>query len=218
LTIGSQAWLSTSCMTTALEFFISPECPFVYRTLQPRYFRLNPHLDLRHTGSRSQGERLPSGSLHLPESAVTRDFTATTFVVRNDVLFLLWHNKIETWLPPGGHIHAGELPEQAAVREVREESGLEVRLIKAGDGGQTWGPVKVLHQPVCILLEDIEPGHQHIDLIYFAVTVDEAPAEVNLREAREGRWVDKATLAQAQDIHEDIRLLGLRALAAAEGR
>ena len=154
----------------------------------------------------------------MSESTISRDFTATTFIVRDEQNFLLWHNKIETWLPPGGHIHAGELPEHAALREVREESGLVVRLIEPVDGGQVWGPVKVLHQPACILLEDIEPNHQHIDLIYFAVTVDRAPAKVNPREAREGRWVDASTLEEADDIHEDIRILGQRALAAAAGQ
>ncbi len=145
----------------------------------------------------------------------TRDFTATTFVVRNGELFLLWHNKLQTWFPPGGHIHVNELPHVAALREVKEESGLNVRLILPGDGGQTWGPVEVLHQPVCVLLEDIEPGHQHIDLIYFAICLDNEPACINLREAREGRWITAADLASAQDIHEDIQILGLRALAAA---
>ncbi len=150
------------------------------------------------------------------EPRPTRDFTATTFVVRGDLLFLLWHNKIEAWLPPGGHIHSGELPEEAALREVLEESGLRVRLIDPADGGNRWGPVCVLHQPVCILLEDIEPGiHQHIDLIYFAVTLNDEPAQVNPREAREGRWINAEDLFKAEDIHEDIRILGQRALDAA---
>ena len=32
-----------------------------------------------------------------------------------------------TWCPPGGHMEFGESNEQAAIREAREETGLEVR-------------------------------------------------------------------------------------------
>src|SRR5215216_1442717 len=93
---------------------------------------------------------------------LTRDFTATTFVVHEQRTLLLHHRKLRMWLPPGGHIDPHELPDQAALREVREESGLEVELLALGG---KLGKVRVLPQPHCILLENISPGHQHIDLI-----------------------------------------------------
>src|SRR5690348_3990094 len=92
---------------------------------------------------------------------ITRDFTATTFIVHAQRTLLLHHRKLGMWLPPGGHIDAHELPDQAALREVREESGLEVELLSQG---RLLGRVYVLPQPYCILLEKISPGHQHIDL------------------------------------------------------
>ena len=141
----------------------------------------------------------------------TRDFTATTFVVRGDHTLLLWHKKIQAWLPPGGHIDVDELPEEAALREVREETGLSVELM--GTAGKL-GSVDVLMRPECILLEDIAEGHQHIDLIYFATADDGDKESIDLREATGSRWCSWEDLGAAE-IAEDIRHLGRQAIAAA---
>ena len=138
---------------------------------------------------------------------LTRDFTATTFVVQEHCTLLLWHKKIKAWLPPGGHIEAGELPEEAALREVREETNLEVELIGCQ---QQWGTVRVLHTPVCILLEDICPDPQHIDLIYFARVLG-GEVRANPAEATGYRWCDSSTLC-GSEIAEDIRRLGQEAI------
>lgn len=141
---------------------------------------------------------------------ITRDFTATTFVVRAGRTLLLWHNKVGAWLPPGGHIHADELPETAAIREVLEETGLEVELLGQQE---SWGKVQVLRTPACVLLEDISPGHQHIDLIYFARAREGEP-RINTQESAALRWCTALEL-ESPEIAPDIRILGCRAIAAA---
>lgn len=138
---------------------------------------------------------------------ITRDFTATTFVVHQQRTLLLLHRKLNMWLPPGGHIDPHELPDQAALREVREESGLEVELLAQGG---LLGHVEVLPQPYCILLENISPGHQHIDLIYFARVCGGSLTYAE-REAHAARWFDWEELG-GQEIAEDIRELGRRAI------
>jgi ADP-ribose pyrophosphatase YjhB (NUDIX family) len=138
---------------------------------------------------------------------ITRDFTATTFVVRADRTLLLLHRKLGKWFPPGGHIDPHELPDQAAIREVREESGLEVELLEQG---RQLGPVRVLPQPFCILLENISADHQHIDLIYFARVRGGSLAHAE-REAHAARWFTWEELA-APEIAEDIRVLGRLAI------
>lgn len=150
-----------------------------------------------------------SNSARLGEQATitTRDFAATTFVVHNQRTLLLHHRKLGMWLPPGGHIDPHELLDQAALREVREESGLEVELLNQG---RTLGHVKMLPQPYCILLEDISPGHQHIDLIYFAQVCGGALMHAE-REAHAARWFTWEEL-DAPEIAEDIRELGRRAI------
>jgi 8-oxo-dGTP pyrophosphatase MutT (NUDIX family) len=97
------------------------------------------------------------------------------------------------------------------VREVQEETGLEVELL--GAQGR-WGQVQVLRTPFCILLEDIEPGHQHIDLIYFA-RVKGGDIRLDPREASSYRWYSAEEL-DSPEIAQDIRILGRQAIAAVE--
>jgi len=56
-------------------------------------------------------------------------FVATAYVVRGGKTLLLKHKKLGMWLPPGGHIDEGETPDEAALREVREETGLEADFV-----------------------------------------------------------------------------------------
>lgn len=95
-----------------------------------------------------------------------RHFTVAVFVVGDGKVLLHWHRKLGMWLPPGGHIERDELPDEAAVREVFEETGLKVEL--TGERREDVKDPVQLHRPAGVQLENIGPGHQHIDLIYFA--------------------------------------------------
>jgi len=103
-----------------------------------------------------------------------RHFTVAVFVVREGKVLLHRHRKLEMWLPPGGHIGKDELPDEAAVREVWEETGVAVELVGERREDVT-DPVQ-LHRPAGVQLENIGPAHQHIDLIYFAKPA--GPAEI----------------------------------------
>src|SRR4051794_16835896 len=103
-------------------------------------------------------------------SSPSRDFTVAVFVVLDERVLLHFHRKLNRWLPPGGHIEANELPDEAAVREVFEETGVIAALCPEGglDLSAPQLPLQ-LCRPAGIQLEDIAPDHQHIDLIYFAI-------------------------------------------------
>ena len=57
------------------------------------------------------------------------DFTVAIFVVQQSRVLVIHHKKLNKWLPLGGHIELDEDPEQAALRETKEESGIDVDLI-----------------------------------------------------------------------------------------
>jgi 8-oxo-dGTP pyrophosphatase MutT (NUDIX family) len=60
---------------------------------------------------------------------IGRHFTVAVFVVWEGKVLLHLHRELGIWLPPGGHIERNELPDDAAVREVLEETGVKAELV-----------------------------------------------------------------------------------------
>jgi 8-oxo-dGTP pyrophosphatase MutT (NUDIX family) len=95
------------------------------------------------------------------------DFTVAIFVVQTKKVLLIHHRKLNKWLPVGGHIELDEDPEQAALREAREESGFEVELL--GERPPTTGDgTRALIAPRFLDIHRITDAHEHIGLIYWA--------------------------------------------------
>lgn len=95
------------------------------------------------------------------------DFTVAIFVVEQDRVLLIHHRKLDRWLPLGGHVELDEEPEQAARREAKEESGLDVELL--GERPPTTEPgTRALIAPRFLDIHRITATHEHIGMIYFA--------------------------------------------------
>ena len=95
------------------------------------------------------------------------DFTVAIFVVQDAKVLVIHHRKLGKWLPLGGHIELDEDPEMAALREAREESGLEVELI--GERPPTTEPgTRALIAPRFLDIHRINETHEHIGMIYWA--------------------------------------------------
>lgn len=95
------------------------------------------------------------------------DFTVAIFIVHDRRILLVHHRKLDKWLPLGGHIELDEDPEQAALREAKEESGLDVELL--GERPPTTEPgTRALIAPRFLDIHRINPTHEHIGMIYWA--------------------------------------------------
>lgn len=139
----------------------------------------------------------------------TRHFTATVYVVNDGATALHEHDRLGMWLPPGGHLDRDELPHEAAIREVREELGLEVTLRRNVDDIES-DQARSLPQPAHMLLEDINRhqgtvGHQHIDFVFYgrvdSRAIDPAPGEAP---ATAWEWVDSEELTAADRFAPDV--------------
>jgi 8-oxo-dGTP pyrophosphatase MutT (NUDIX family) len=150
----------------------------------------------------------------------TRHFVATVYVVHDGATLLHEHDSLGMWLPPGGHLDRDELPHEAARREVREETGLEVDLLTP-TGSITSETVRSIPRPQHFLLEDINVhddgvGHQHVDFIFYgrAPHRDLAPGP-DEQPAADWEWVTPARLrAEAGRFEPDVVEVGQRAVAA----
>jgi 8-oxo-dGTP pyrophosphatase MutT (NUDIX family) len=132
---------------------------------------------------------------------ITRDFTATAFVYWQGRTLLHKHKKLGLWLPCGGHIDPHELPEDAAIREVYEESGVEIALL--GERTLKIDEPRQLIRPRGIQLEFIHENHEHIDLIYFAKPVASYAGFLRDDDPTLG-WYSSKDLS-IMDISEEIR-------------
>ncbi|MHB2026603.1 MAG: NUDIX hydrolase [Elusimicrobiota bacterium] len=138
-------------------------------------------------------------------------FVATGYVVRDAKTLLLFHKKLRMWLPPGGHIEPGELPEDALRREIREETGLEVEILspkRRPDPPES--EVRYLHVPSHVQLERIAGHPDHVDLIYFCRAKDGRAAFSSL-EHEDMRWHSLADLRKPH-VREEVRRTGALAI------
>lgn len=142
---------------------------------------------------------------------ITKHFTATTVVVYKNKALLHLHKKLHIWLPVGGHIDRDELPHLAALREIKEESGLADVTLYNPHTLFTSKDVVELIPPVHILLENINPFHQHIDFIYFAVSqTDKVQSDDG--ETDDLVWLTKEEVAQKDNTPENAKMLCKEAL------
>ncbi|MBI3619133.1 NUDIX domain-containing protein [Candidatus Peregrinibacteria bacterium] len=143
-----------------------------------------------------------------------KHFTATAFVIdsRKRTL-LLWHKRLQRWMPPGGHIDQNETPEDAAKRECKEETGMNVEII--GENGEDLFAAnpeegRMLKKPIALLLENIpeniernEPAHQHMDFLYIARPIDESQIlKLAEEEGREMRWFTRGEIEKLDEAME----------------
>ena len=122
----------------------------------------------------------------MQQSEFQRHFCVTVYISTQDRqhFLMLKHKKLGKWLPPGGHIEPNELPDEAACREVLEETGLKVNLI-----GEGFAKDNLLVRPFGVQRNIISHGtHEHIDLIYLAEAERSAAFSMDDNESMGIRW------------------------------
>ncbi len=97
----------------------------------------------------------------------TLSYTASTMIVSEGKVLLHMHAKFHTWLQVGGHIESDESPHQAALREAREEAGIDVVLFQ-NHNSLAFPKLETMIKPMHIRLIDTDDEYQFLDFLYYA--------------------------------------------------
>ena len=142
------------------------------------------------------------------------DFTASVYIVRDNKVLLHMHKKLGIWLPPGGHIELDEDPNQAVIREAKEETGLDIELMgKTKAYGNAPYEARDLIPPRILNRHffDAAHTHEHVDMAFFA----RAPYGEARPEEEGGiiRWFTREEIKKNEaGIVEDVQAHALLAL------
>lgn len=108
----------------------------------------------------------------MPHELLMKQLTVSGLVLGPDrTVLLVEHPKLKTFLYPGGHVEFSETPDQAVLREIKEETGVTAILLGERDPDLEDAAVGVraLHTPYLVMCERIDDPsvpHEHLDLIY----------------------------------------------------
>jgi 8-oxo-dGTP pyrophosphatase MutT (NUDIX family) len=121
------------------------------------------------------------------------DYTVEVFIVHNNKVLLRKHDKYGIWLGVGGHIELDEDPIEAAIRECKEEVGLDVTILGLAPKFENTVDRELI-APIFMNRHNINDTHEHIALVYAAQSETNYVTESDLEMSQGLKWFSQHDL------------------------
>ncbi len=136
------------------------------------------------------------------------DMTVAGYVIHEGKVLLILHKKLKKWLPVGGHIEKDEIPDDALLREIREETGMEAEIVKnnmlSSDGNVKRNTAIPFHTNVHSVGD-----HDHYCLFYICRPLNPEELSIN-SELEDFGWFSREDL-EDERIPEDVKNIAMKA-------
>lgn len=126
-----------------------------------------------------------------------RQYCASAYTIdfESKKVLLMYNKKLNKWLQPGGHIENMETPEEAAIRETFEETGIKIEIIGPTFNNKKYQPIAIEHY--------INKVGDMIDIQFLAKPINK---ELINNENNNTIWFDIDKLSDEETVEDDIKI------------
>ena len=136
------------------------------------------------------------------------DLVVAGYIFHENKVLLVKHKKLGLWLPVGGHIEENETPDDALLREVKEETGLDIEILNQSSIPLEGNAKRNLATPFYSNVHSVG-DHDHSCFYYIARALNPEEIRIN-KELRDYGWFSRKGLDK-DFVPIDVRNQALRA-------
>lgn len=126
-----------------------------------------------------------------------RQYCASAYTIdfKNKKVLLVYNKKLNKWLQPGGHIEYNELPTETAIRETKEETGIDIQIVGTSFDDINYEPIATKQY--------INSVGDMIDIQYLAI-----PKNLKLKNLEKNKviWLDIDKIKDFVNLDKEIKI------------
>lgn len=126
-----------------------------------------------------------------------RQYCASAYTIdfKNKKVLLMYNKKLNKWLQPGGHIEYSETPVQTAIRETKEETGINIKIVGTTFDDENYEPIATKRYTNSV--------GDMIDIQYLAIPLN---TKIKNKEKNKVMWLDLKDIENFKDLDMEIKV------------
>jgi len=138
------------------------------------------------------------------------EIVVSAVVISKGKVLLIEHSKLKKWLFPGGHIEPNEIPDDAVIREVKEETNLDISFSDYSTLSGTSDEIEKVACPLYTTFHSVG-DHDHFSLCYRVMPQN--PEQMrNNKESTNIGWFDARQVGELKNIPDSTKRVALACL------
>ena len=126
-----------------------------------------------------------------------RQYCASAYTIdfKNKKVLLMFNKKLNKWLQPGGHIEYTETPAETAIRETKEETGIDIQIVGTTFDDENYEPIATKRYTNSV--------GDMIDIQYLAIPLT---TKLKNKEKNNVIWLDINEIKNFENLDKEIKI------------